>query len=225
MHRRLRRSGRRAHPRLLLILVPRKPERFDAAARKLAEAGIPVRAPLRAWTPTHALELPGVLLLDSIGELSGLFALADVVFMGGTLAARGGHNILEPALFARPVIVGPHMENFREIAREFLAAGAARRDRLGRRNSRPPSAALLDDPARAAAIGAARARRAPKPAAAPPRAPSPTRAAARRLLSLPPPGARRAPAAAGRSPGCWEWGGRAETRPRAGPPRAAFPRP
>src|SRR5204863_6668179 len=70
------------------------------------------------------LELPGVLLLDSIGELSGVFAFSDVVFMGGTLAARGGHNILEPAFFARAVICGPHMENFREIANEFRASGA-----------------------------------------------------------------------------------------------------
>ena len=65
-----------------------------------------------------------VLLLDTIGELSGLFAVADVVFMGGTLARRGGHNILEPAFFAKPVIAGPHMENFQAIADEFRAAGA-----------------------------------------------------------------------------------------------------
>jgi 3-deoxy-D-manno-octulosonic-acid transferase len=70
------------------------------------------------------LALPGVLLLDTIGELSGLFAAADVVFMGGTLAERGGHNLLEPALFAKPVIVGPHMENFQEIADQFAAAAA-----------------------------------------------------------------------------------------------------
>lgn len=65
-----------------------------------------------------------MLLLDSIGELSGLFAVADVVFMGGTLARRGGHNILEPAFFGKPVIIGPHMENFQAIADEFRAAGA-----------------------------------------------------------------------------------------------------
>src|SRR6185436_10230070 len=56
--------------------------------------------------------------------LAALFERADVVFMGGTLARRGGHNILEPAYFAKPVIVGPHMENFAEIAAEFTAAGA-----------------------------------------------------------------------------------------------------
>lgn len=106
---------------LLLILAPRRPERFEEAARKLDAAGI--RHVRRSQLP-RVLELPGVLLLDSIGELAAVFAHADVVFMGGTLASRGGHNILEPAYFAKPVIVGPHMENFAEIAREFLDAGA-----------------------------------------------------------------------------------------------------
>ena len=107
-----------AHPELLLILVPRKPERFEAAARKLAAAGI-------AFVRRSKLEGSArVLLLDSIGELSGLFRFADVVFMGGTLAARGGHNVLEPGAFGKPVIVGPHMENFAEIAAGFEDAGA-----------------------------------------------------------------------------------------------------
>lgn len=111
------------HPRLLLILVPRHPERFDRAAEKLRAAGI--RHLRRSRLPAgDAVELPAVLLLDSIGELGGLFALADVVFMGGTLASRGGHNVLEPALFAKPVIAGPHMENFQAIADDFRQAGA-----------------------------------------------------------------------------------------------------
>ena len=109
------------HQSLLLVLAPRKPERFDVVADKLAATGIRY---IRRSQLGGPLELPGVLLLDSIGELSGVFALADVVFMGGTLAVRGGHNILEPAFFARPVICGPHMENFREIANEFRASGA-----------------------------------------------------------------------------------------------------
>jgi tetraacyldisaccharide 4'-kinase len=109
-----------ARPGLLLILVPRKPERFDLVAAKLEQAGVPFvrRSALRP------LALPGALLLDSIGELAALYACADVVFMGGTLAARGGHNILEPAYFGKPVIAGPHMENFAEIAREFDRSGA-----------------------------------------------------------------------------------------------------
>ena len=110
------------HPGLLLILAPRRPERFDTVAQKLDSAG--VRYLRRSNVPAGTLALPGVLLLDSIGELSGLFFLADVVFMGGTLAHRGGHNILEPAFFERLVIVGPHMENFQAIAGEFRGAGA-----------------------------------------------------------------------------------------------------
>ena len=111
------------HPDLLLILAPRRPERFDTAAGKLEAAGIPYlrRSRLDSW---QVGDLPHVLLLDSIGELSGLFSVADAVFMGGTLARRGGHNILEPAFFAKPVITGPHMENFQAIADKFRAAGA-----------------------------------------------------------------------------------------------------
>lgn len=110
------------HPRLLLIQVPRRPARFDEVAAKLLAAGVPFlrRSQLREH---DELPLPGVLLLDTIGELSGVFPAADVVFMGGTLARRGGHNILEPAFFRRPVIVGPHMENFSPIAREFREGG------------------------------------------------------------------------------------------------------
>lgn len=109
------------HPRLLLLIAPRKPERFDVVAAKLAEAGVRF---VRRSSLQSPLPLPAAILLDSIGELAGLFPLAGVVFMGGTLAARGGHNILEPAFFAKPIVCGPHMENFHEIAREFRARGA-----------------------------------------------------------------------------------------------------
>jgi 3-deoxy-D-manno-octulosonic-acid transferase len=111
------------HPDLLLILAPRKPERFDTAAGKLEAAGIPYLRRSRL-DGSGTLRLPAVLLLDTIGELSGLFSVADAVFMGGTLARRGGHNILEPAFFAKPVVTGPHMENFQAIADEFRASGA-----------------------------------------------------------------------------------------------------
>jgi tetraacyldisaccharide 4'-kinase len=105
---------------VFLILAPRKPERFDTVAAKLKEAGLTF-ARRTTMGPDDAAR---VLLLDTIGELSGLFALGDVVFMGGSLAHRGGHNLLEPAFFAKPVIVGPHMENFQAIADEFRARGA-----------------------------------------------------------------------------------------------------
>jgi tetraacyldisaccharide 4'-kinase len=87
-----------------------------------------------------------------MGELGALFEHATVVFMGGTLASRGGHNILEPAYFGKPVIAGPHMENFAAIAEEFTSGGGlvriARADALA-----PAVARLLDHPDTAAAIG------------------------------------------------------------------------
>jgi 3-deoxy-D-manno-octulosonic-acid transferase len=66
-----------------------------------------------------------ILLLDSIGELAALFHYATIVFMGGSLVARGGHNILEPARHGKPIVFGPHMENFRDMSRLFLEANAA----------------------------------------------------------------------------------------------------
>jgi 3-deoxy-D-manno-octulosonic-acid transferase len=107
-----------SHPGLLLILAPRKPERFELAEQLLRASGIPFH--LRSKKSIDpALALPCVLLLDSIGELAGLFPLADVVFMGGSLARRGGHNLLEPAACGRAIVTGPHLENFAAIAREF----------------------------------------------------------------------------------------------------------
>jgi 3-deoxy-D-manno-octulosonic-acid transferase len=108
------------HKRLLLILVPRRPERFSSAEQRLRAAGVPYM-PRSSDSIDPALALPCVVLLDSIGELASLFPLADIVFMGGTLARRGGHNILEPAVRGRAIIVGPHMENFSTIAAEFRA--------------------------------------------------------------------------------------------------------
>jgi 3-deoxy-D-manno-octulosonic-acid transferase len=103
---------------LLLILVPRKPERFDIVARKLDQAGVRFIRRSHNFLP-ESFRLPGALLLDSIGELAGVFACADVVFMGGTLARRGGHNVLEPAACGKALVVGPHMENFAAIAADF----------------------------------------------------------------------------------------------------------
>ncbi len=110
----------RDFPTLRLILVPRRPERFASAGASMEKRAI---AYARRSTLPEGEAAP-VLLLDSMGELAGVFRLADLVFVGGTLCRRGGHNILEPAFFGKPVIIGPHMENFPEIARDFLAAEA-----------------------------------------------------------------------------------------------------
>jgi 3-deoxy-D-manno-octulosonic-acid transferase len=110
--------------RALLVLAPRKPDRFDAAAAVAAAGGWNVvrRAGLDLAKPLD--ENADVLVLDSIGELAGLYALADAVFVGGSLVPAGGHNILEPAWFAKPPVFGQFMDNFREMAARFLAARA-----------------------------------------------------------------------------------------------------
>jgi 3-deoxy-D-manno-octulosonic-acid transferase len=111
-----------------LILAPRHPARFDEVARILTAGGHSFvrRNDLEPEELENLSQLAAsqVLLLDSIGELAGLLELADVVFMGGSLVPTGGHNILEAAYWAKPVIFGPHMENFQDIARLFLDARA-----------------------------------------------------------------------------------------------------
>jgi 3-deoxy-D-manno-octulosonic-acid transferase len=111
--------------RALLILAPRKPDRFDAAAAAVGAGGWKVvrRSCLNLDDPLD--ETADVLLLDTIGELAGLYPLADAVFIGGSLVPAGGHNILEPAWFAKPPVFGPSMENFRDMATQFLRARAA----------------------------------------------------------------------------------------------------
>ncbi|HXB72489.1 MAG TPA: tetraacyldisaccharide 4'-kinase [Candidatus Acidoferrales bacterium] len=152
------------HRGLVLILAPRKPERFAVVAGKLEAAGLPFMR--RSALSLSGLNQPDLnqpdlnqdsrehrlLLLDTIGELSGLFGAADVVFMGGTLAHRGGHNILEPARFGKAVIVGPHMENFQAIAAEFELAGAAV-PVGGAAELASAVGRLLDDPEAAGEIG------------------------------------------------------------------------
>lgn len=112
-------------PRLLLILAPRQPARFDVVARKLQNTALNfIRLSQFRLHGPFELKLPGVLLLDTIGDLASAYSLAHAAFVGGSIAPRGGHNILEPAASGVPIVVGPHMENFEAIARDFLAAEA-----------------------------------------------------------------------------------------------------
>ena len=119
------RAASAAPEKLLLIVAPRHPQRFDRVAALMAASGL-------AWMRRSRLEqeaLPpgGVLLLDSLGELATAYQVATAAFVGGSLAPHGGHNILEPAYWGVPVVMGPHMENFAHIAEQFLSAGAALR--------------------------------------------------------------------------------------------------
>ena len=119
----------RQFPRALLVLAPRKPDRFDEAARIITESRRDlVRRSKVALngSATTVLSSPGsVLLLDSVGELASIYRLADAVFVGGSLVPSGGHNILEPAACSKVPIYGPSMDNFRDMAAKFLHANAA----------------------------------------------------------------------------------------------------
>jgi 3-deoxy-D-manno-octulosonic-acid transferase len=117
--------------RALLVLAPRKPDRFEAATEIVAAGGWHVVRRSGIKLGTSLAEDTDVLLLDSIGELAGLYALADVVFVGGSLVPVGGHNILEPAWFGRVPVFGSSMENFREMADRFVNAKAAIQVRSG----------------------------------------------------------------------------------------------
>jgi len=111
------------HPRAVMILAPRHPERFDAVAMLLQQMGIPWhRRTLWAGEPLAG----GVLLVDSIGELAALYGLADVAFVGGSLVPRGGHNIIEPAQHGVAIVTGNHTENFRDIISRFQSQDAVR---------------------------------------------------------------------------------------------------
>jgi len=119
--------------RALLILAPRKPERFDVAADLASQSGWRVvrRSTVDMSAPLD--ENCDVLILDSIGELAGLYAVGDAVFVGGSLVPSGGHNILEPAWFCKAPVFGPSMENFSEIAVKFSSSGAGIQVRTGER--------------------------------------------------------------------------------------------
>jgi 3-deoxy-D-manno-octulosonic-acid transferase len=104
------------------MIAPRHPERFAEVADLLRTAGL-------HWTSRTAAPDVGdsqteAILLDSIGELHAVYSLASIVFVGGSIAKTGGHNILEPAAVGVPVIVGPYTFNFQSIVETFVSAGA-----------------------------------------------------------------------------------------------------
>lgn len=111
------------HGDALLILVPRHPERFAAVHTLCSEQFTTVRR--SAGTPVDAQTR--VLLGDTMGELLFLYALSDIAFVGGSLVATGGHNPLEPAALALPVLMGPHVFNFLEISAMLREAGRCSR--------------------------------------------------------------------------------------------------
>lgn len=143
----------REHPGLLLLIAPRHPERFEEAARLAEQSGMP-------WCRRSQIADGGappdgcrLLLLDTLGELAGVYGECTAAFVGGSLVPEGGHNILEPAYFGKPVLFGPHMDNFAEMAALFSSRGGAIRlasvADLG-----PAVRGLLENPAAAVETGA-----------------------------------------------------------------------
>lgn len=111
------------HPKAVMILAPRHPERFSEVAALVEKLGFP-KSQRSLWSGEP---LAGsVFLIDTIGELATLYSLATIAFVGGSLVPRGGHNILEPALYGVPIVTGNHYENFRDVVDFFASRNAVR---------------------------------------------------------------------------------------------------
>jgi len=120
-------------PGLALVLAPRHPERVNEVLSLIASRGLTAvrrsalpgarRKPRRVGYG-HARLAPDIIVVDTVGELAQMYAVADVVFVGGSLVPHGGHNVLEAALRRKPVLMGPHTDNFREAAGQLARAAA-----------------------------------------------------------------------------------------------------
>jgi 3-deoxy-D-manno-octulosonic-acid transferase len=141
-----------ASPDAILILAPRHGERFGEAVQIAADEGFSTVR--RTELAIDAEPRADVIVLDTIGELAQVYQLATVAFVGGSLVETGGHNILEPAVFGRPVMFGPYMSNFGEIAQTFLSNRAAVQVETSR-DLEEQLPDLVADPVRRAALGAA----------------------------------------------------------------------
>jgi 3-deoxy-D-manno-octulosonic-acid transferase len=139
-------------PSALLIAAPRHPERFAEVERLARDAGFVTAR--RTDLPIDAEPRADVIVLDTIGELASVYQLATAVFVGGSLVDTGGHNILEPAVFGKPILFGPYMSNFKEIAATFISNGAAVQVQ-SERDLEDAMMSLVSDPVRRARFGAA----------------------------------------------------------------------
>ncbi|MCX4188342.1 lipid IV(A) 3-deoxy-D-manno-octulosonic acid transferase [Methylophaga sp. OBS4] len=145
------RQIRAVFPELLLIMVPRHPERFDRVSALSQRAGFKTLRRSEQGMCSSAIQ---VLIVDTMGELPLFYGTCDIAFVGGSLVPKGGQNLLEPAALGRAVLIGPHYFNFNEITRQFLAADAAIeiKDSESLANA---AIALLKDPQKRADMGEA----------------------------------------------------------------------
>lgn len=143
---------RRTHPTAMLIVAPRRPERFDEVEALARAEGL--RVVRRTELTVDSEPQADVVILDTIGELAHLFQVATAVFVGGSLVDHGGHNILEPAVHGKAIVFGSHMQNFAEIATTFLQHQAAMQVRSPAGLSQA-WVRLVGDPAERTRLGAA----------------------------------------------------------------------
>lgn len=145
---------RRELPALALLIAPRHPARFEGVAAQCLATGLCVGR-RSAGEPCEGQRLD-ILVLDTMGELPRFYAAADVAIVGGSLAPLGGQNMLEPAALGVPVVVGPHLYNFAEVAQRLEAGGALRKGRDDREIAAHVRDWLVDGEARDRAGAAAR---------------------------------------------------------------------
>ena len=146
------RRVRASSPSALLVIAPRNPERFGEVEQLVRSEG---------WKTSRRSDLAvdseprvDVVVLDTIGELATVYQIGTIVFVGGSLVATGGHNVLEPAVFGKPIVFGPHMSNFAEIAEAFVSNGAG--VQLSNEHDLDETlVSLMSDPVRRARLGAA----------------------------------------------------------------------
>ncbi len=117
---------RKSYPHMVLILAPRHMQRIGEVERLLSSRNFKFTRRSELPSPFQGNSLDQIILLDTVGELTHFYALAKVVFVGGSLIPVGGHNILEPASLGKGVLFGPYMDNFEEIAQSFVLRGAGR---------------------------------------------------------------------------------------------------
>lgn len=143
-----------ADRQLALVLIPRHPERCREVQDMLTKLGVSsqLRSMLQPGQPS--LTTGQVLIVDTLGEVLNLYAVSDLVFVGGSLVPVGGHNLLEACLLGKPVLFGPHVQNFREISAKLIRAGAGVRV-LNQRELEEQATLMLDDPIRCRAMGQA----------------------------------------------------------------------
>ena len=138
-------------PDARLLIAPRHPERVPEVVELVKRHGLPV---VRRSELSGAAVSGAVIVVDTLGELASIYSVGDVVFVGGSLAPHGGHNVLEPAMHGKPVLFGPHTQNFRESAGMLTARGGGIVVR-DRNELEAVLARLLADPKARAAVGTA----------------------------------------------------------------------